>query len=214
MTTNTTKENRKKMEKFVVTKEMIEQAADYLPLGQKKDLAKRQAESCVLANPERTGIRGDGGGIIPLPPRYIADESIRSMLEMAVFTGLYLKCKPMVEDPDGGKPQITMDTEAYDYYAGSHLFGQLNAMKGELGKTDPALKAKIVNMISDFNDYQKRLTAEIRVLMTLYNDPVDRFMAMNAAMATPDSMEGLLHELKDAAEAVEAYREERGAEEA
>lgn len=208
MTTNTTKENRKKMEKFVVTKEMIEQAADYLPLGQKKDLAKRQAESCVLANPERTGIRGDGGGIIPLPPRYVADESVRSMLEMSVFTCLYLRCRPLEDD------QITMDTEAYDFYAGSHIFGQLNAMKGELGKTDPALKQKIVDMIADFNDYQKRLTAEIRVLMTLYNDPVDRFMAMNAAMATPDSMEGLLHELKDAAEAVEAYREERGESEA
>ena len=166
------------MEKFVVTKEMIEQAADYLPLGQKKDLAKRQAESCVLANPERTGIRGDGGGIIPLPPRYVADESVRSMLEMSVFTCLYLRCRPLEDD------QITMDTEAYDFYAGSHIFGQLNAMKGELGKTDPALKQKIVDMIADFNDYQKRLTAEIRVLMTLYNDPVDRFMAMNAAMAS------------------------------
>lgn len=209
--TKTTEGENEKMEKFVVTKEMLEQAEDYLPLATKTSLAKQQAETCVLMSQERSGVKTDNGNIIPLPPRYTADESVRSMLEMAVFTSLYLKCKPMVEAPDGETPQITMDPGNYDYYAGNHIFGQLNAMKGELGKTDPALKAKIINMIADFNDYQKRLTAEIRVLMTMYNDPVDRFMAMNAALATPDSMEGLLHELKDAAEAIETYKEEREA---
>lgn len=188
---------------FVVTKEMIENASDYIPLAQKTALAREQAETIVQRAKETTAVKTDSGSMLPLPPRYFADEAARSVLEMSIFATLYLHTEEM---QDG---QIVMDTDTYDLYAGSHVFGQLNAMRGELGKTDPALKAKIINMVSDFNDYQKRLTAEIRVLMSLYNDPVDRFLAMNAAMATPEAMQGLLEELKDAAEAVDSYQEDK-----
>lgn len=190
---------------FVVTQEMLENAVDYMPLATKTALAKQQAEGCVKRVGEQTAIKTDSDGLIPLPPRYYADEEARSILEMTIFTGLYLG----IETPDE-EGTFHMDGERYDYYAGSHIFGQLNAMKsGTVGREHPELKAKIANMLADFNDYQKRLTAEIRVLMSMYNDPVDRFMAVNAAMATPDTMEGLLSELKDAAEAVEEYKTER-----
>lgn len=188
---------------FVITKELLENASDYLPLAQKTALAKRQAEICVQRAKETTGVKTDGGTILPLPPRYFSDEQARSVLEMSIFTTLYLHCEEMDGD------EIRMDAETYDYYAGSHIFGQLNALRSELGKTDPALKAKIINMLSDFNDYQKRLTAEIRVLMNLYNDPVDRFLAMNAALSTPEAMQGLLEELKEAAENADGYRVEK-----
>ncbi len=185
---------------FVVTKEIIEKATDYLPLAQKTALAKEQAEIIVQRAKETTGVKTDGGTIIPLPPRYFADEQARSVLEMSIFATLYLRTE---ETQDG---QIVMDTETYDRYAGSHVFGQLAAMRGEIGKNDPEMKAKIINMVSDFNDYQKRLTAEIRTLISLYNDPVDRFLAMNAALSTPEGMEGLLSELKEAAEEVEKHK--------
>lgn len=188
---------------FVVTKEILAAASDYVPLAQKTALAKEQAEIIVHRAKETTGVKTDSGGIIPLPPRYFADEQARSVLEMSIFATLYLHTEEM---QDG---KIVMDTETYDRYAGSHVFGQLAAMRGEIGKTDPTLKAKIINMVADFNDYQKRLTAEIRTLMTLYNDPVDRFMAMNAALSTPEAMQGLLEELKDAAEAVDSYQDEK-----
>ena len=187
---------------FVITKDLLEQAADYIPLAIKTVLAKEQAEACVLKSTEQTGIRTDAGSILPLPPRYYCDEAVRSVLEMSVFTGFYLKTEQPNED---GK--LTMDAEAYDRYAGSHVFGQLMAMKsGTFGRDNPELKTKIINMVSDFNDYQKRLTAEIRTLMTMYNDPVDRFIAMNAAMSTPEAMQGLLEELKEAAEDVENHK--------
>lgn len=194
------------MDVFTVTKEMLEAANDYIPVAKKTALARQQAEICVQRAKEQTGVRTEAGDVIPLPPRYFADEMARSVLEMSIFTTLYLGCEAMDGD------NITMDTDRFDYYAGSHLFGQLNALKGEYGKTDPALKKKIGDMIADFNDYQKRLSAEIRNLMTLYNDPVDRFMAMNAAMTDPETMKGLLSELKDAAEAVEEYKAERESE--
>lgn len=190
---------------FVLTKEMIEEAADYLPLAQKTALAKQQAEICVQKAKETTGVKTDAGTILPLPPRYFVSEDARSMLEMSIFTALYLRVQPM----DGS--DIHMDGETYDKYAGSHIFGQLTAMKG---KAEPELRAKIMNMLADFNDYQKRLGAEIRALMTLYNDPVDRFMAMNAALTTPEAMQGLLEELKDAAEAVQEQKIEKAGDEA
>mgnify|MGYP006988863126 CR=1 FL=1 len=198
-TDKTTKEIEKQMD-FVVTKEILAAASDYVPLAQKTALAKEQAEIIVQRAKETTGVKTDGGAILPLPPRYFADEQARSVLEMSIFATLYLHTEEM---QDGN---IVMDTETYDRYAGSHVFGQLAVLRGEIGKTDPALKAKIINMVSDFNDYQKRLTAEIRALMTLYNDPVDRFLAMNAALSTPEGMEGLLSELKEAAEEVEKYK--------
>ena len=192
------------MDVFVITKEMLENAVDYLPLGQKTALAKQQAEICVQRSSDQTGIRADSGDIIPLPPRYNVDEAVRSILEMSIFTALYLRCEPIESD------NITMDAERYDYYAGNHIFGQLTSMKsGTFGRDNPELKNKIINMLADFNDYQKRLTSEIRAVMTMYNDPVDRFMAMNAAMTNPDTMKGLLSELKEAAEAVEEYKAER-----
>ena len=190
---------------FVVTLEMLEKAVDYMPLAAKTSLARQQAEACVKRMGEQTAIKTDGGDLIPLPPRYYADEEARSILEMTIFTGLYLG----IEEPDE-EGTFHMDGDRYDYYAGSHIFGQLNAIKsGALGREHPEIKTKIANMLADFNDYQKRLTAEIRVLMSMYNDPVDRFMAVNAAMTTPETMEGLLSELKDAAEAVEEYKAER-----
>jgi hypothetical protein len=192
---------------FKITKEMLENAADYLPLADKTVLAKQQAEECVVKARETTGVRTDSGSVLPLPPRYVCDEMGRSILEMSVFTGLYLLCEKPEEDG-----QITMNAETYDHYAGAHLFGQLTAMKsGAFGRDNPKLKTKIINMLADFNDYQKRLTAEIRNLLTMYNDPVDRFIAMNAAMATPEAMQGLLEELKDAAQAAEDYKGGEGA---
>ena len=190
---------------FVVTKEILEKASDYLPIAQKTALAKEQAETCVRKSEETTGIRMDDDSVLPLPPRYFASEEARSILEMSVFTGLYLLCEET--DEEG---VLHMDGERYDYYAGSHIFGQLNAMKsGTFGRDNPELKTKIINMLADFNDYQKRLTAEIRNLLSLYNDPVDRFMAMNASLSTQEAMEGLLTELKDAVEAAEDYKAER-----
>lgn len=190
---------------FVVTSEMLKNAEDYVPLIKKTMLAKQQAEMIVQRSAEQTGIRGDDGNILPLPPRYFADEAVRSVMEMSIFCALYLKCEPVSED---GNIEMTIDT--YDKYAGSHIFGQITAMKGSKeAKDDPELRAKIINILTDFNDYQRRLTAEIRALMTMYNDPVDRFIAMNAAMTTPETMQGLLEELKDAAEAVDQYKAEK-----
>lgn len=189
---------------FVVTKEMIEAASDYMPLAAKTALAKQQAEACVKRMAETTAIKASEDSVIPLPPRYHVDEEARSILEMTIFTGMYLGLE--TADEEGF---FHMDGERYDYYAGSHIFGQLTAMKGEIGKTEPAIKSKIVNMLADFNDYQKRLSSEIRVLLSMYNDPVDRFMAVNASLTTPETMEGLLSELKDAVENVEEYKAER-----
>ena len=187
---------------FVVTKEILEKAVDYLPLSMKTSIAKRQAAACVQKSAEQTAVKTDGGTILPLPPRYFCDEGIRSILEMSLFTSLYLRTEP------GDGDEIAMTGKRYDYYAGSHVFGQLTAMKsGTFGRDNPALKTKIINMIADFNDYQKRLTAEIRALMTMYNDPVDRFIAMNAAMSTPEAMQGLFEELKEAAADVEKYKD-------
>lgn len=189
---------------FVVTKELLEAANDYLPLAQKASIAKQQAAMCVLKGADQTAVKTDGGGIMPLPPRYTVDESVRSVLEMSVFTALYLKCEPMEGD------SFSLSAERYDYYAGSHLFGQLTAMKsGTFGRDNPELKTRIIHMLADFNDYQRRLTAEIRALTTMYNDDVDRLIAMMVALTTPETMDGLLTELKDAAEAVEEYKGER-----
>lgn len=192
---------------FKITKEMIENASDYIPLADKTLLARQQAEKCVKKADERTAVKTDNGGVLPLPPRYVCDEPGRSILEMSVFTGLYLRC----EKPDENG-ELTMNAEGYDRYAGAHIFGQLAAMKGgAFGRDNPKLKTKIVNMINDFNDYQKRLSAEIRTLLAMYNDPVDRFIAVNAAMATPEAMQGLFEELREAAADVDAYKTGAGA---
>lgn len=191
---------------FVVRKDILENAVDYIPIAQKTALARQQAEACVKKMKETTAIKADNDSvIIPLPPRYYVDEEARSILEMTIFTGLYL----LVETPDEDGV-FNMDGERYDYYAGSHIFGQLTAMKsGTFGRDNPILKTKIINMLADFNDYQKRLTSEIRNVLSMYNDPVDRFMAMNASMSTPEAMQELFSELKDAIEANEEYKAER-----
>lgn len=192
---------------FKVTKQMLEEASDYLPLEVKTVLARRQAETCVQRAKEQTAVKTDAGQYLPLPPRYFCDEMGRSVLEMSVFTALYLHVENANENGD-----IDMTVDTYNRYAGAHIFGQLTEMKsGAFGRDNPKLKAKIIHMLADFNDYQRRLTSEIRTLMTLYNDPVDRFLAMNAAMTTPESMRGLMEDLKSAMEEAETYKAGEGA---
>lgn len=188
---------------FVINKAILENASDYIPLADKTILAKRQAESCVVKSQDRAAVKTDDGNVLPLPPQWVCDEMGRSILEMTVFTGLYLN----VERPDEDG-ELSMTAAEYDRYAGSHIFAQLNALKsGAFGRDNPKLKEKIIHMLSDYNDYQYRLSAEIRALLALYNDPVDRFVAMNTALSTPEAMQGMLEELRSAAEAADAYRD-------
>ena len=190
---------------FVVTKETIENAHDYVSLAQKAIMINQQAADCIEPSKLHNGISFDGESAVALPPRFIVNEVKRSLLEMSMFLSMYLN---VLEPDENGDISMTMDV--YEEYASAHIFNQLAVMKsGAFGRDNPELKTKIANMISDFNDYQKRLTAEIRNILSTYNDPCDRIMTMITTNITPEYVKNLLANLDGAEKELLDYKRGR-----
>jgi len=169
---------------FVVTPEMILNANDYVNLKFKNGLAQEQAAKCVVETEEKTGVKLSDEVVMPLPPKYKVDGLVRSALEMSVFVSLYLKVKPV--DDDGN---ITISLNEYDEYMSSHIFDQMNSLKRSKNEE---VKQKVFRILDDYNDYQKRLSAEIKAQLDAKNDFCDRLISMMIMTSSQDVTSHLL----------------------
>ena len=153
------------MEKFILTEQMLKEARDYIPSAEKVGWVTKAAEQCI----DRIEITdGDGG---KLPDMYMANQDRKERLLMGALCGLYLG----IEDD-------------YDRMAGSHIFNQIQRMKSG------TLRDKCFDLISDYLNLERRLTAQINALLTVQNDIVVRNQ-----LATSEVMKelpGILDQLK------------------
>lgn len=177
-------------EHYIITEEAMKEVNTYLPIRIKTDLVDLIAEKCII--PAQTTASIDGQEMM-MPPKYIEDSNKKSRYLMGIFVRLYLRGTFVPEDD---KDVWLIPEEEYDKWAGGHVFNQI-----ERFKQNAALKNICFDMISDYKDFEKRLNVEIYSMLNAMNDDVARQLAAMQASVTPDSVEGLLEQIKELQEA-------------
>lgn len=179
-------------EHYIITEEAMKEVNTYLPIRIKTDLVDLVADKCIV--PAQITASIDGQEML-MPPMYREDSNKKSRYLMGVFVRLYLRGTFNVEDE---KDVWLMPEDEYDKWAGGHVFNQI-----ERFKQNSVLKNTCFDMISDYKDFEKRLNVEIYSLLNAMNDDVSRQLAVMQASVTPDSVEGLLEQIKELQETKE-----------
>ena len=179
-------------EHYVITEESMEAVNTYVPIRIKTDLVDLIADKCILKSEMTAEIDGQE---MSMPPMYTENTNAKSRYLMGVLVRLYL-CggfKPESEDDIWIMPE-----EEYDKWAGGHVFNQL-----ERFKQNPKYKNVCFDLLSDYRDFEKRLNIELYGKINSLNDPVARQLAAIQASTSPDSVEGILEQLKELQETKE-----------
>ena len=153
------------MDKKILTKEMIQAAADYTTNAFKEAWCAETAPKCF----DRLAITADKEA---MPPMYMVNEGLKKRYLMTVFVKNYLLQTVEVETVD----EALMSETDYDNWAGSHVFCQLERLKKDKDICD-----KCYELLYDFRELDKRLSAQISGLLAAQNDFVVR---QNQLMAT------------------------------
>lgn len=168
------------MKHFHITDEMMSKATTYMPLQSKQDIARQIADLCLV--PMKTAEQNKPGEkILAMPYLRAEDTALKQVLLLRTLLGYYFDIE--VEDTDNAQEQ-------YDYYAGAHIFNQLERYKST------EYKASAFDILSDFKDFRKMVETEIYNIRANWNDPIGRFTSAIQLFSTPENIEAIKAELE------------------
>jgi hypothetical protein len=150
------------MEKITITTEMLERANDYVSLMEKQEICEKIAPKCI-AKVMMVFVPDGSEERIAVPDRWQEARHMTAMYQMGIFAKLYLNAS------FDGDSDLQMAANEYDKWAGSHVFNQLERLKG-----DKDLKDKVFNILYDYKEFQWALRREIETLLSHNNDVVAR----------------------------------------
>lgn len=177
------------MAKIEISEEMLQRAADYITLAQKTAMAEKFAVACVGHNGARTA-----NGM--LEPLFTERYDVKQQYLMGVLAQIYLGQKfdkqrfDMVENGKNisGVLDCCMSEEAYDDWASSHVYSQLNRYVRD--RKSP-VSDKAYEILNDHKTFGIMLDKAIKDLIERGNDPVDRLARMLSASMTPENVQAL-----------------------
>lgn len=176
---------------ITLTKEIIENACDYIPL-ERKHIWCRNVATIAL---QKIPLNGDDDkNVFRLPDRYEENTMARQMALTSALAQNYLK----IYDED--KALMIAD---YDELMGSHLVNQLERMK-----SDKDIRDKIFNILYDFNELKKMLNTEIYSRLGHHNDTVAR-MTMVIQMIDPNEFGTMAEQVQELSVAVNDYEKRK-----
>lgn len=183
------------MEKhFMITDDLMEKAKSYMPISEKRDLSRQIADLCLI--PMKTAEQNRAGEkLLAMPNMRAEDMATKQILLLRTLLGFYF--------------DIEVDSKAdayeqYDFYAGEHIYNQLERYKST------AWKNKAFDILSDFKEFRKFVDTEIFNIRANWNDPVARFTAAVQILSTPENIKELLGELQRTSdEYTEALRKQK-----
>ena len=193
------------MEYVKLTEQDVKKASTYVPLAAKIAFVEYAAERCF----DRMNVTMNDGAALNLPmaPMYKENMGLKSRYLMGALVKSYLgKDYEPVENDDW-----LMAQDDYDRWAGGHVFNQLERMKGCGGQ----VREIIFDLLADYRDLEKRLTVEMRGMLGVMNEPVNRILATMQSQTTPEAFargKAKLEELTAELEEYKAAREARRAE--
>lgn len=166
----------KKKEPFIVDEEMIKKATSYIPLATKKAIATALADACLVAVDKTTeNIATETQ--LPIPQLYKEECGAKPLYLMYYFLTEYLHIAVSDEFTE----------EEYDYYAGSHIFNQLERFK----TADKEIKDKVFDILYDYKELKKMLDTEIFNLKENRNDTLDRIQDSISLFSSPENVKQL-----------------------
>lgn len=169
------------MAAFRISREMMETARDYMPLGIKKELAESIARLSVkdidVAPQNKIGEE-----LLAYPRLKGEDAVLKEVLLMNTLLGFYF--------------DITLDEkkdtyELYDEYNEKNLLNQINRWKA-----DVELKDKCFDLLDDFKKFEKFVNSEIRNIKDSENDILARFTAAIQTYSDPETIKNAVAELQ------------------
>ena len=178
---------------ITLTKEIIENANDYIPLH-RKHIWCRNVATVAIQNVTING--GDKSeSAFATPDRYEENTMARQMALASALAQNYLKVYP--ED-------TVMQEKDYDEVLSSHLVNQLERLKG-----DRDIRDKVFNILYDFGELKKMLNTEIYSRLGHYNDTLGRAFVAMTLMNDPQNMEQMSEDLKAIGVAVSDYEKRK-----
>ena len=174
-------------EKFVITKETVQNAKTYMPLDEKWNYAKVLSQTCLVEAGEQEKSMG-------LSPLWKEDNYLKAICVQNIFLSYYL----------GLELQEVATVEEFDRYAEGQYMNCL-----ERFKNDPALKEKIFDMLYDFRELKKLIDVEIYQEKQVRNDSINRLLENMAKVSSPENFKAKGEELKSLLKEIEKSKEEK-----
>ena len=144
--------------KIKLSKETLLAATDYIPNAIKESWVADTAPKCF----DRLAITVDNE---TMPEMYMVNTGLKSRYLMTALVSLYFGHEYEADDTD----ESLISEQAYDKWAGSHIFCEIDRWKH-----DNELRDKCFDLLYDFHDLEKRLSSQIASLLNVQNDSVLR----------------------------------------
>lgn len=194
---------------FEITKKILMEAEDYIPLGEKAEIAQEIAMHCVNSISYNLEV---GGVPVDVPDYHGRNVCLRERFLLGILFSRYLKIR--FDPVEGSEYLLALDD--YDRAARLH---PLNAL--ERFKSDPEAREKVFDLLRDYKMLCDITRSAAENLIAAQNDPVQRYLAAQAAAVTPEALKALtdaegqlreqIEEMKKAGKDVGAIMEERRA---
>ncbi len=190
---------------IVITEEMLRKADDYISLSQKTGMAKSFAIACVE---EIRSADGDNA-----PPLIRERYGVKQQFLMGVLAKSYLhqdfekqKFEWVGEKTISGVLDACMTEDAYDEWAASHVFSQINRF---VRRHDGEISDKAYEIMNDFKTFSMMLNESINALIAMNNDPVNRVMKVLTTSLTPENTNAILAQLEELNTMAEQLQKEK-----
>lgn len=180
----------------LVTKEMLEKAADFVPTLQKMEFVEYASTKCI-----DTIIVTLDDTTKEMPPFYRINILRRNRYLMGAFIKLYLK--ENVETIKNDKWLI--DQQEFDKWAGGHVFNQIDRLKKEGGN----IRNKAFDLLEDYANLKRYFCNEIDALLSCMNDPATRLLRGMQVQVTPDTIKKAVADLKTQVEKIKTIPENK-----
>lgn len=165
------------MTNYVITKEMLLRARDYVPAREKEVFCSAAAQNCFDKLSVRASING---AEVEMPPMYGENGVIRSRYLLSALLRLYFRVDYEPVEADG----FILALDDYDRWAAHHPLNTIERMKSRAD-----LKDKAFDLLADYRELERLLNNEIRKLSAAYNDTVSRLVAELSGNMTPEAIE-------------------------
>lgn len=167
---------------YYLEKADVKEAFSYVPIMEKQKIIDDIAPKCILELPTMANDK-------PLPSMYGED----SFMKSRYLIGILLKCYFDKDIDPVEKEEYLLAADDYDRWARNHIFNELERMK-----SDTEIRDKVFDILYDYKDFEKKLNAQIYMLLNVMNDPCTRILAMVENQSTPEAMKEALEQMNSA----------------
>lgn len=167
------------MDFYIITKEKMRSAKDYMPLSVKCDLAQKIADHCVV----EAGVaekKKKTPELLVLPRLQEENSQLKNILLLNTLLGYYFDVDVEKTQSEYGFADSSL---LYDFFAGAHVLNQI-----ERFKSDAELKNKAFDLLADYKDFRKIVETEIYNRKNRGNDALSRLDAALAILGDPETV--------------------------